>query len=100
MCALAREFGELGITVSAVTPGMTQSETQVASSSGAQARTAQQDIELGTINSRTRRSSSSVGWCGGAHAYFRPAFTGSLTFATVANSIFQSSPFTFSTLRR
>jgi hypothetical protein len=32
--------------------------------------------------------------------YFRAAFTGSLTFSTVANSIFQSSPFTFSTLRR
>jgi 3-oxoacyl-[acyl-carrier protein] reductase len=32
--ALAREVGELGITVNAVTPGMTQSETQVASSSG------------------------------------------------------------------
>lgn len=32
--ALAREVGEHGITVNAVTPGMTQSETQVASSSG------------------------------------------------------------------
>jgi len=32
--ALAREVGGLGITVNAVTPGMTQSETQVASSSG------------------------------------------------------------------
>jgi 3-oxoacyl-[acyl-carrier protein] reductase len=32
--ALAREVGERGITVNAVTPGMTQSETQVASSSG------------------------------------------------------------------
>jgi 3-oxoacyl-[acyl-carrier protein] reductase len=32
--ALARELGEFGITVNAVTPGMTQSETQVASSSG------------------------------------------------------------------
>jgi len=32
--ALAREVGEFGITVNAVTPGMTQSETQVASSSG------------------------------------------------------------------
>jgi 3-oxoacyl-[acyl-carrier protein] reductase len=32
--ALAREVGEVGITVNAVTPGMTQSETQVASSSG------------------------------------------------------------------
>src|SRR5262245_7833686 len=31
--ALAREVGELGITVNAVTPGMTQSETQVQSSS-------------------------------------------------------------------
>ncbi|HTV35097.1 MAG TPA: SDR family oxidoreductase [Xanthobacteraceae bacterium] len=31
--ALAREVGEFGITVNAVTPGMTQSETQVASSS-------------------------------------------------------------------
>src|SRR5438132_308883 len=31
--ALAREIGELGITVNAVTPGMTQSETQVQSSS-------------------------------------------------------------------
>jgi 3-oxoacyl-[acyl-carrier protein] reductase len=31
--ALARELGELGITVNAVTPGMTQSETQVQSSS-------------------------------------------------------------------
>jgi 3-oxoacyl-[acyl-carrier protein] reductase len=31
--ALAREVGESGITVNAVTPGMTQSETQVASSS-------------------------------------------------------------------
>jgi 3-oxoacyl-[acyl-carrier protein] reductase len=32
--ALARELGEFGITVNAITPGMTQSETQVASSSG------------------------------------------------------------------
>jgi len=32
--ALAREVGEFGITVNVVTPGMTQSETQVASSSG------------------------------------------------------------------
>jgi 3-oxoacyl-[acyl-carrier protein] reductase len=32
--ALAREVGEFGITVNAITPGMTQSETQVASSSG------------------------------------------------------------------
>ncbi len=32
--ALAREVGGFGITVNAVTPGMTQSETQVASSSG------------------------------------------------------------------
>jgi 3-oxoacyl-[acyl-carrier protein] reductase len=32
--ALAREVGDFGITVNAVTPGMTQSETQVASSSG------------------------------------------------------------------
>jgi 3-oxoacyl-[acyl-carrier protein] reductase len=32
--ALAREVGEFGITVNAVTPGITQSETQVASSSG------------------------------------------------------------------
>jgi 3-oxoacyl-[acyl-carrier protein] reductase len=32
--ALAREVGEFGITVNALTPGMTQSETQVASSSG------------------------------------------------------------------
>ena len=32
--ALAREVGEHGITVNAVTPGNTQSETQVASSSG------------------------------------------------------------------
>jgi 3-oxoacyl-[acyl-carrier protein] reductase len=32
--ALAREVGEFGITVNAVTPGMTQSETQIASSSG------------------------------------------------------------------
>ena len=32
--ALAREVGEFGITVNAVTPGMTQSETQVQSSSG------------------------------------------------------------------
>jgi 3-oxoacyl-[acyl-carrier protein] reductase len=32
--ALAREVAEAGITVNAVTPGMTQSETQVASSSG------------------------------------------------------------------
>jgi 3-oxoacyl-[acyl-carrier protein] reductase len=32
--ALAREVGEFGITVNAVSPGMTQSETQVASSSG------------------------------------------------------------------
>ncbi len=32
--ALAREVGEFGITVNAVTPGMTQSETQVATSSG------------------------------------------------------------------
>jgi len=32
--ALAREVGAFGITVNAVTPGMTQSETQVASSSG------------------------------------------------------------------
>ncbi len=32
--ALAREVAEFGITVNAVTPGMTQSETQVASSSG------------------------------------------------------------------
>jgi 3-oxoacyl-[acyl-carrier protein] reductase len=32
--ALAREIGEFGITVNAVTPGMTQSETQVQSSSG------------------------------------------------------------------
>ena len=31
--ALAREVGEFGITVNAITPGMTQSETQVASSS-------------------------------------------------------------------
>jgi 3-oxoacyl-[acyl-carrier protein] reductase len=31
--ALAREVGEFGITVNALTPGMTQSETQVASSS-------------------------------------------------------------------
>jgi 3-oxoacyl-[acyl-carrier protein] reductase len=31
--ALAREVGEFGITVNAVTPGMTQSETQVQSSS-------------------------------------------------------------------
>jgi 3-oxoacyl-[acyl-carrier protein] reductase len=31
--ALAREVAEFGITVNAVTPGMTQSETQVASSS-------------------------------------------------------------------
>jgi 3-oxoacyl-[acyl-carrier protein] reductase len=32
--ALAREVAEFGITVNAVTPGMTQSETQVASTSG------------------------------------------------------------------
>jgi 3-oxoacyl-[acyl-carrier protein] reductase len=32
--ALSREVGEFGITVNAVTPGMTQSETQVATSSG------------------------------------------------------------------
>src|SRR5215510_4747147 len=32
--ALAREVGEFGVTVNAVTPGMTQSETQVQSSSG------------------------------------------------------------------
>ncbi len=32
--ALAREVGEFGITVNALTPGLTQSETQVASSSG------------------------------------------------------------------
>jgi 3-oxoacyl-[acyl-carrier protein] reductase len=32
--ALAREVGEFGITVNAVSPGMTQSETQVSSSSG------------------------------------------------------------------
>ena len=32
--ALAREVGEFGITVNALTPGMTQSETQVTSSSG------------------------------------------------------------------
>src|SRR5262249_4797679 len=32
--ALAREVAEFGITVNAVTPGMTRSETQVASSSG------------------------------------------------------------------
>jgi 3-oxoacyl-[acyl-carrier protein] reductase len=32
--ALAREVGEFGITVNALTPGMTQSETQAASSSG------------------------------------------------------------------
>ena len=32
--ALAREVGEYGITVNAITPGMTQSDTQVASSSG------------------------------------------------------------------
>jgi 3-oxoacyl-[acyl-carrier protein] reductase len=32
--ALAREVGESGITVNALTPGMTQSETQVATSSG------------------------------------------------------------------
>jgi 3-oxoacyl-[acyl-carrier protein] reductase len=32
--ALAREVGEFGITVNAVSPGMTQSETQVQSSSG------------------------------------------------------------------
>jgi 3-oxoacyl-[acyl-carrier protein] reductase len=32
--ALSREVGEFGITVNAVTPGMTQSDTQVASSSG------------------------------------------------------------------
>ncbi|HEY2531664.1 MAG TPA: SDR family NAD(P)-dependent oxidoreductase [Xanthobacteraceae bacterium] len=32
--ALARELGEFGITVNALTPGMTQSETQVATSSG------------------------------------------------------------------
>lgn len=32
--AIAREVGDFGITVNAVTPGMTQSETQVASSSG------------------------------------------------------------------
>jgi 3-oxoacyl-[acyl-carrier protein] reductase len=32
--ALAREVGEFGVTVNALTPGMTQSETQVASSSG------------------------------------------------------------------
>ena len=31
---VAREVGEFGITVNALTPGMTQSETQVASSSG------------------------------------------------------------------
>jgi 3-oxoacyl-[acyl-carrier protein] reductase len=32
--ALAREVGELGITVNAVAPGLTESDTQVASSSG------------------------------------------------------------------
>jgi 3-oxoacyl-[acyl-carrier protein] reductase len=32
--ALSREVAEFGITVNAITPGMTQSETQVASSSG------------------------------------------------------------------
>jgi 3-oxoacyl-[acyl-carrier protein] reductase len=32
--ALSREVGEFGITVNALTPGITQSETQVASSSG------------------------------------------------------------------
>ena len=32
--ALAREVGEFGITVNAVAPGVTLSETQVASSSG------------------------------------------------------------------
>jgi hypothetical protein len=31
--------------------------------------------------------------------YFFAALTGSLTFSTVANSMFQSSPFTLSTLR-
>jgi hypothetical protein len=36
---------------------------------------------------------------GSAAGYFRAALTGSLTFSTVANSMFQSSPFTFSTLR-
>jgi hypothetical protein len=32
-------------------------------------------------------------------AYFFAALTGSLTFSTVANSMFQSSPFTLSTRR-
>ena len=32
--ALAREVGEFGITVNAITPGLTLSDTQVASSSG------------------------------------------------------------------
>jgi 3-oxoacyl-[acyl-carrier protein] reductase len=32
--AIAREVGEFGVTVNAITPGMTQSETQVATSSG------------------------------------------------------------------
>jgi 3-oxoacyl-[acyl-carrier protein] reductase len=32
--ALSREVGEYGVTVNALTPGMTQSETQIASSSG------------------------------------------------------------------
>ena len=38
--ALAREVGEFGITVNAVTPGYTLSETQVASSSGQLSRLA------------------------------------------------------------
>ena len=37
--ALARELGEFGITVNAVTPGLTLSETQVASTSNNYAAT-------------------------------------------------------------
>ena len=37
--------------------------------------------------------------CSSNGGYFFAALTGSLTFSTVVNSMFQSSPFTLSTLR-
>ena len=45
--ALARELGEFGITVNAVTPGLTLSDTQVASSSGNYIKAKSGDRALG-----------------------------------------------------
>ena len=61
-------------------------------------------IEAGKFRAQSRTSSpirsSGETWRQPTGGYFRAALTGSFTFSTVANSIFQSSPFTLSTRRR